>query len=129
MQGNSVKETNKLCKETTYLPLFPDFSTNKVSSKIFPRFFATVFYQLIFFLHITLSIEVRGKIFFLFMVSRKLRSKFHPRICTIFFSTQFSRSQEFGKQVLADLIIATKYYILLLSIEAEVMRSFFFFIK
>ena len=68
LQGNSAKETNKLCKETTYLTLFPDFSTNKVSSETkstnlnFPKVFCDCFFANLFlFLHNPLSIEVWGK--------------------------------------------------------------------
>ena len=55
LQGNSAKETNKLCKKLlTYLPLFPDFSTNKVSSETkstdlnFPKVFCDCFFTNLF---------------------------------------------------------------------------------
>ena len=64
LQGNSAKETNKLCKETTYLPLFPDFSTNKVLGETksthlnFPKVFCDCFFftNLFLFLQNPLSI-------------------------------------------------------------------------
>ena len=131
MQGNSAKETNKLCKETTYLPLFPDFSTNKVLSETkstnlnFPKFFCDHFLQTYFFFRNPLSIEVREIKKFPFIVSMKLRSKFRPSALNlhyVFLNTVFllsriwKSSNSTGGSHYSNKILN---YILLLSIEGR----------
>ena len=124
------KRTNSAKKLLTY-PYFPIFLRIKFWVKqkarilIFPSFFATIFYKLIFFFRNPLSIEVREIKNFPFIVSMKLRSKFRPSALNlhyVFLNTVFllsriwKSSNSTGGSHYSNKILN---YILLLSIEGR----------